>query len=126
MREGPTLKAICATSALVPRDSSQTEIGGPVESCERQGTDHEELAALLPDVQALNDSKYQDTMAEWLRRQIRISSAICFPMGAQVQILLVSYFFIFFSPSVSLKKVPVTTKVGVSILLNWPGVLDVL
>ena len=38
----------------------------------------------------------QDTMAEWLRRQIRISFAICFPMGAQVQILLVSTFFLLF------------------------------
>jgi hypothetical protein len=36
---------------------------------------------------------YQDTMAEWLRRQIRISPNICFPLGAQVQILLVSSFF---------------------------------
>ena len=31
-------------------------------------------------------------MAEWLRRQIRIGSIICFPLGAQVQILLVSFF----------------------------------
>lgn len=39
--------------------------------------------------------KSQDTMAEWLRRQIRISLAICFPLGAQVQILLVSSFSLF-------------------------------
>ena len=32
-------------------------------------------------------------MAEWLRRQIRIVSTICFPLGAQVQILLVSFSF---------------------------------
>ena len=38
-------------------------------------------------------------MAEWLRRQIRISFAICFPMGAQVQILLVSSFSPFSSMS---------------------------
>jgi hypothetical protein len=36
-------------------------------------------------------------MAEWLRRQIRITEYICFPLGAQVQILLVSTFFKFFS-----------------------------
>ena len=40
-------------------------------------------------------------MAEWLRRQIRISFAICFPLGAQVQILLVSSFFFFSSVSLS-------------------------
>ena len=33
----------------------------------------------------------QGTMAEWLWRQIRIPVLICFPMGAQVQILLVSF-----------------------------------
>ena len=43
-------------------------------------------------------------MAEWLRRQIRISFAICFPMGAQVQILLVSLFFFFSSISLSSQK----------------------
>ena len=32
-------------------------------------------------------------MAEWLRRQIRIVLTICFPLGAQVQILLVSFSF---------------------------------
>ena len=31
-------------------------------------------------------------MAEWLRRQIRTPFDICFPLGAQVQILLVSIF----------------------------------
>jgi hypothetical protein len=31
-------------------------------------------------------------MAEWLRRQIRTRLIICFPLGAQVQILLVSSF----------------------------------
>ena len=31
-------------------------------------------------------------MAEWLRRQIRTPFDICFPLGAQVQILLVSTF----------------------------------
>jgi hypothetical protein len=75
-----------------------------------------ELVTRLPDFQALYGSESQDTMAEWLRRQIRISIAICFPLGAQVQILLVSSFSTFFS-SVSRTIFPSITA-SVSIKLS--------